>query len=243
MRAVFTVDIPVDREGHFSADKEVLDLVRSFGWEPIEVRKYGDDEAAKQIRYKEMADELFTQMPEIANEEKDNAIFFGYIADDQTKFVITRRVEGQITFRLLHPNLPRLQSSTEKAVKKILNAPFVGTKSLRVSNQSVVIYERGFEHIILSGRVIPSPFRETFRSDRKDLILFIFPLIIDVPLMLTLPFVDATAHRLISGTLERSSTALLTTSLVSALGLLQTYLEINRNHIIAWNFTNDSRAK
>ena len=57
-------------------------------------------------------------MPEIAIEDEGNVIFYGFMADYQTKFAITRRVEGQITFRLLHPVLTRLQTSTTKMIKK-----------------------------------------------------------------------------------------------------------------------------
>jgi hypothetical protein len=38
----------------------------------------------------------------------------------------------------------------------------------------------------------------------------------------------------IGGTLERLSTALITTALVSTLSLFETYMEIYRNRIIVW---------
>ncbi len=241
MRSVFTIDLPVNNEGIYSDNHEVLKLLRSFGWEPAGIRDLGNDETAKEQKYKESAEVLFRDMPEIAVEEKDYVIFFGFLADTQTKFAVTRTVEGQITFRLLHPVLPRLQSSTRKMVRKII-ASRLSDKQLEISNQSIVIYERGFDHIILSGRVIPSAVRETIRTDRKDMLLFVGPLLFLVPLAAGLVLVNPATHRLLGGTLERMSTALLTTSLVSLLGLIQNYYEIRRNRLIAWTFTIDPTA-
>jgi hypothetical protein len=242
MRTTFTIEFPTldGKEISFPDNKDVLEMVRSFGWEPMEIKALGEDEALKEKKYKEFAENLFKDMPEIANEEKDNVIFYGFIAADQSKFVITRRVEGQVTFRLLHPVLPRLQASTEKIVRKIL-AGRVDGRPIKIVNQSVLLYERGFDHIIMSGRVIPSPYRETISSDRKDVLLFLGPILLEIPTFYALNFLDPVAHKIFFGTAERVSTALLTTALVSFLGLLQTYLEIRRHHLIAWNLINDAR--
>jgi len=242
MRSVFTVNIPSNESGEYPSNTEILHRIRSFGWEPIEIQRMNEDEAAKEVRYKELADKLFNEMPEIAKEEKESVIFFGYLADDQTKFVITRSVEGQITFRLLHPVLPRLQSSTTKMVKKLISCT-INKRQLEISNQTVVIYERGFDHIIISGRVIPNPVREALRTDRKNVLLATGPLILAVPVMFGLLVVNSDNSPLLGGTMERFSTALLTTSLVSALSLFQTYYEIRRERLISWAFTSDPRVQ
>ncbi|MCI0563769.1 MAG: hypothetical protein MN733_35290 [Nitrososphaera sp.] len=238
MRSVFTIDLPLNtsNEGDpYPDNTKILSIVRSFGWEPLEIRAL-EDESAKQRRYKELAEKLFQDMPEIAVEEKDDVVFYGYLADDQTKFVITRRVEGQITFRLLHPVLPRLQASTKKMIKKILDS-HMGN----ISNQTVVLYERGFDHIILNGRVIPRPLRETIRTDRKDVLLLTVPVVLLTFLLAILLVANLSTFPLIQGTVERLSTALITTALVSMVGLIQTYWEISRNRLISWNFVSEEK--
>jgi hypothetical protein len=46
--------------------------------------------------------------------------------------------------------------------------------------------------------------------------------------------IDMGGHTFTAGTMERMSTALLTTALVSSLNLCETYLEIYRNRVIVW---------
>lgn len=237
MRSVFTVEIPQNDEGiKYPDTSEIINYIRAFGWEPVEVRSLEND-IEKGKRYKVLAEQLFKDMPEIANEEKNDVIFFGYLSDDQTKFVITRRVEGQITFRLLHPDLPRLQLSSARMIKKIINSRF-NNKPLGISNQSIVIYERGFDRIILNGRVIPNAGKETYRVNKKDTLLFLIPIALFAITIPVIQFINSfsSPNQLVLGTLERFNTALLTTSVVSFLGLVQTFLEIRNNRLIAWNF-------
>ena len=74
--------------------------------------------------------------------------------------IVIMLVNGQITFRLNNMVLARLQMSTEKMVRKLLQARLNGG-SFQVSNQTVVIYEQGNDYVVLNGRVIPDPLRET----------------------------------------------------------------------------------
>lgn len=257
MRAVFSVDIPKTTNGDFPTDVEITKMVRGFGWEPVELRaaallgeRGGSDdglETAKLAKYKELAQPMFEQMLEIAAAEKDDVVFFGKVADDQTQFVVTRPVENQITFRLLHPVLPRLQASAKKIVKTVLRTDLVG-KRLAVGNNRIVVYERGHDNIIIAGRVISRPIRETCRTDLKDLLLTIVPALILIPvtaLLLQTPTnspeqsAGIMSAPLMRGTLERLSTALFTTALVSLLGLLTTYYDIKKNRAIAWDVARD----
>lgn len=291
MRAVFTIDLPELGAGNYPSNKQILDLVRTFGWERLDLlsrRVNGIEEIAAVLeesdkrvgalasvsavhdasslsvvptdaaladsrsgqnaemeeinrhkRYQELASVLFKDMPEVvANEEQQSVIFYGYLADEKTKFVITRMVSGQITFRLLHPSLTSLQSSTEKMVRKIIGST-VAAKPLVVSNERVEVLERGQEHVIVTGRVIPHALRETIRTDKRDAYLSIIPTLLLYPTIALGEFLGRTSITL-QGHMERMSTALLTTALVSFLGLAQTYSDIRKNKIIAWSFAADS---
>lgn len=236
MRSVFTVELPSEKDGGFPTDGELLKMIRLFGWEPREASNFDDDKTKLEI-YTKLAEKhkLFDKMPEIANEEKDYLVFFGYIAENQVKFIITRPIDGEITFRLIHEELRRLQTSTEKVIRKLLLQELKGSK-LNISNQRIDIYEKDFNHIIIFGRVIPSPRKETIKITRKETILTIVPLCIAFPLVLFLTsHLSAEANKILVGNIDRSVTVLITTSIISALTILSVYWNIRKNLIIAWS--------
>jgi hypothetical protein len=232
MRAVFTVDLPLNHENKYPDNLQIVQLMRSFGWEPMDVCGL-EDEIVKSQKYQELGEPLFQHMPATAVAKTDDVIFCGYLSDDYTRFVVLRLVNGQITFRLNNIMLVRLQKSTEKIVRKLLQARLNGG-ALQVSNQSVVIYEQGNDYVVLNGRVIPNPLRETLRKDKKSVLLVLVPLIVFTFLASIVNSIDMGGHTFTAGTMERMSTALLTTALVSSLSLFETYLEIYRNRIIVW---------
>jgi hypothetical protein len=72
--------------------------------------------------------------------------------------------------RLLHQDLARLQSSTEKIIKEIV-ATRLHDRPLSVSDSAIEVYERMFDNVILTGRVITHALRETITSDAKNSLL------------------------------------------------------------------------
>lgn len=256
MRAVFTLDLPNRSDKGYPKDQEILELLRSFPWELVErttARVEATDppsdtslhaEAANQAppghKYQDFAKDVLEHMPEVtAANEQDAVIFYGYFQDDKTKFVITKMVTGQVTFRLLHPEIPRLQASTVKIIRRLLAINPFGSP-LEISNNRVVIYEHGHEHIIMRGRVIPDAKMETIRSNKKDFLLTVVPLILFLPVTAVLLVLDQIMNPILFGSMERLSTALLTTVIVSVLGIVHSYLDIRRNRLIAWDVTDPS---
>lgn len=232
MRAVFTVNIPAIGHAKFPSNQEIINELRTHGWERIETTELDDVQQLE--RYKELAGYLLEHMPEIRKtEEADQIIYYGDLQDDKTKFVVTRVVQGQMTFRLLHPNLARLERSTEKIIRKLLHSGLGDTK-FEISNNLVLVYERGFEDIIIEGQVISQPFREAMKTNRRDVLLVFGGLAFLVPTIVGLFFLTTEEHRILGGTLERLSTALITTVIVSGLGFVQTYYQILREKLIHW---------
>lgn len=231
MRAVFTVQIPSVSTDRYPTDDEFLSRIRALGWENTKAREKADDEL--KAWYTQRASEIWDLMPEIASGEKEYVIFYGELQDNQTKFIITRLVEGQATFRLLHPNLDRLQASTVYMVKTLQKS--VGSlPPLEIRNQRISIYERGHDDIIIQGRVITSYARETWRVDKKNVLLAFGSFLLAVPTFITLVWVNSQTNTIIGGTLERASTTFLTTFVVSVIGFIQTYLEIRNVKIVDW---------
>jgi hypothetical protein len=231
MRSVFTVLIPPVGTNNYPTDTEFLTRIRSLGWENTRAKEKSEEELKEW--YKTKAAEIWNQMPEIAMAEKEYVIFFGDLQDNQTKFIITREVEGQATFRLLQTNLDKLQSSTVYMVKT-LRKPIGSLLPLEISNQRVSIYERGHDEIIIQGRVISNAFDETWRVDKKNILLAIGALLLSIPLFTTLIWVNSKTNQIIGGTLERASTAFLTTFIVSLIGFIQTFLEVRSTKVVDW---------
>lgn len=231
MRAVFTVHIPAVSNEKYPNNEEFLSRIRTFGWDDVKVKELPENEREKW--YMDHAKELWENMPEIANNEKEYVIFYGAIPDNQTKFIITRVTEGQATFRLLHTNLDRLQASTKDMIKRLIEGQG-NLPPLKISNQRISIYERGYDDIIIQGRVVPSPFWEAWRVDKRNLLLTLGAFLFAVPIFITLIWVNSQTNRIIGGTLERASTAFLTTMIVSFIGFIQTYLQVRSTKLIDW---------
>src|SRR6185436_18455738 len=121
----FTVDLPLDNDQHYPTDQQIIELVRSFGWEPVEVCALMD-ETAKLEKCRELATYLFEDMPPGSMSRLEHVLTYGCLSDDYTRFVVIRLVDGQITCRLTNTGLGRLQTSTTKVVKKILRALLIG---------------------------------------------------------------------------------------------------------------------
>lgn len=239
MRAVFTVQIPAVSAEKYPSDEEFLSRLRVLGWDYTHIKDLAEDERKKW--YFEEASALWEQMPEIANDEKNFVIFYGKLPDNHTKFIVTRLTDGQATFRLLHPHLDRLQASTYYMIEELIK-PSSNITPLQVRNRRISIYEIGHNEIIIKGRVIESTLQETVRTDRKNMLIALGALLISIPCFIALIWINSQTNRIVGGTLERVSTAFLTTFIVSAIGFLQTYLEIRKHKLIDWQVASTSNS-
>lgn len=197
--------------------------------------------AERQHKYCLLARELFDEMPEVAAAEMNGVIFLGCLQKQQTLFFLTRMNQREVSFRLLQRELPRLQSSTAQIIKDLISVNLVGGKR-RFEDVEVNIYERNYDRVIIKGRVITNSVYETWRDNHKDTLLFIVPLLLLIPTAFILDHADALARTVTPfwhSELERMSTALLTTSIVSALGVIQTWVQIRRMKLIDWSVKND----
>jgi len=97
MRAVFTVDLPLNHEKKYPDNLQIVELMRSFGWEPIDICNL-EDEAAKGKKYQELGEPLFQHMPATAVAKTDDVIFCGYLSDDYTRFIFIRLVRSTMVF-------------------------------------------------------------------------------------------------------------------------------------------------
>lgn len=231
MRAVFSVDIPFNSKGSFPTNDEFLSKIRAYGWDDMKIKDLPETE--KVSKYKELAADLWEHMPEIRIQEKDYVIFYGVFQDNLTKFVITRMTEGQATFRILHPNLVQLIQSTEKLIRRLVREQDGSQSAFQISNQSVIIFERGFDSVFIKGHAVTNAFLETMNTERFNLLLSIMSFLLAVPIFLTLYFISGQNY-ILTGTLERLTTTLLATLIIGMIGFLQSYTKI-RSKVIHWS--------
>ena len=249
MRAVFTVKLDERPDGSFPSDDEIVATIRGYGWEP-RTGPYWEyfcelgascavgDRAVQEVErrewYREQAESIFAEMPEVlrTDPERESVIYFGRMGDDNTEFVVTRRVMGELKFRLLHRELLKLQSSTDRAVKRVLDEDgFCGVIGSRVT-----VYERGRNVVLLSGTVVSNRLREAYKRDSRDIALTVVPLLLFL-VMFPLDYAFGGPLRPdIRAALDRLTTAMLTTAVVSALGFMSVYWRLGRESSVVWEY-------
>lgn len=266
MRARFAADLRPKASGDYPSDEEIVHLLDGYEVRNMEllVSQAADVVARESVAshaasgttitsiarivpatdsnprkplYTALAAKLFRDMPEVAAAEKDHVIFYGYISDSQTEFVVTRMVSRQLVFRLLHPELSRLKAATQKIVKELSEDDGNNEQiRLSISDEIVDVYEKGHDHVIIKGRIIGpklrARLRETLRLNYKDFMVSAAFLILFLITLFALSRVDPkdTLH----AHLERFSTGFITTFFVSLFGLGTTYWSVSRNQVIAW---------
>lgn len=250
MRAAFTVELPRGENKNYPTDMEVLDYLRSFGWELIDRQTNNTELSGESSNYIFQANNVIAEMPEAAVNEIDYVIFHGFQHDYQIPFLVSRMVPSQITFRFLCYDLAALQASIQKTLKLVTQTQING-KDPEISNDEVIIFQPHFqrantlstnqssphnrmEHhymhessevkIMLVGRVVTNAWAETRQEDRQDFVLFGFAIVVLVILLLAY-------YRILSlvwleSIMQELLIVAITTILVSTYGILQTYLGV-----------------
>lgn len=249
MRSVFTVKLDEGPDGNFPSDDDIVAALRGFGWEARSgpnweyfcslgaACAYGDragEEAERREWYREQADLVFAEMPEVlrTDPECDAVIYFGQMADQDTVFIATRRVMGELKFRLRHKELLKLQSSTDRLVKNVLAQELF----CDIVGSRVTVYERGRNVVLLSGDIVTNRLREAYRRDSRDIALTVVPLVI---FLVAFPLDYKFGGPLrpdIRSLFDRFTTAMFTTAIVSGLSFLSVYFRLARESSIVWDY-------
>ncbi len=230
MRSLFTVEIQ-QTGASYPSDQDVVEALRLQAWD----RKGTSDLdwAARVEFYKNDSEVYWQEMPEMAFDEKEYIIFCGKLQDNKTRVIVTRMVQGEANIRLINHSLGDLQSSTARVIKRI-TVDNNSDNRAKIRNNSVRIYERGHEHVVIYGNVIPSPLKEAARRDAKNLYLSAGTLILGIITLISSYLMVGGVHGFIAGNLERISTAMLTTFVVTAITFFQTYFHIRQHDVIHW---------
>lgn len=248
MRSIFTIAIAQKSgDNKFLTNEEFLSFIRAGGWDDPKILDI-QNENDRLARYNEIAESSWSHMPEVANDEKDHIIFCGTMQNNQTKFVITRANLGYAKFRLINPNLDRLQESTEQMIKFLVNPLNEESKKPKftIERQRVEILEKNEIHEIIEGRVIYNAFKEAKARNSKNYLLAIATFILfllSLAAIISLRLCGIPHDNLWVNMSERINTVSLTTCAVSAYDFYATYKSIKDNNIVAWTVSTEIARK
>lgn len=262
LRAAFTLELPAKAGKSYPSNADVIDYLRTFGWE-ISLTQASEYSLPERLEhYKKQASKIISKMPEATAGELEYIIFFGYQHDNQVPFLVSRMTPSQITFRLISNDLAIIQTSVERLAKKITSSKILG-KKINISGEISIfqpvdwfdanansdtrnkskntidsLSEPYRAKAIIFGRSIPSVFTETRHRAKKDLAvagLALIMLIILVAIVITKLNLN---FSWINNILQELFIVSITTLIVSIIGIIQTYLEtyidVRRDNIIVW---------
>jgi hypothetical protein len=202
--------------------------------------------------WKERIDVLINQMKEvIISRGSIIVIYYGYIQEQQTEFIITRQVDSQITFRFLNENMSNLQRAAERVLRQLKNVKNGGVQLSRAKSEvtSVYLYEKNENHIIIQGRVIKNHLLETIRRNQVITIIgggcALFGIaILAVQQIYVFNIVDHSnttqQFNSILGQLDRVSSGLIVAALTSYLQLIGLWWDLKRSRVVVWDFSANS---
>jgi hypothetical protein len=230
MRSKFHVALVPNADGSFLGDEELRTTLRRYGWEASATAKLPTEDE-KIVVYRNEAKRLFADkvIPEVTEPEIEETIFYGVIRSDQTEFFVTR-TQGEMTYRLIQPELTPLLSATNKLLRAIGG----GKRPHNIVDNKITVYERAHNHIIFSGRLVESPFRETLRANPKDsLVMGLVALFV---VLSTVTHFGFNLRILSQQDLDKLTFSIIAVSLVSFIGLAITYFSIKGSKLISWKF-------
>lgn len=255
MRAVFTIDLRPSSSNLnssssnlnlsssdqtiFPSSYDIASWLRTFGWEPLQMRVLEETNKStdKSVLYSKLAGSLLSQVQDVTSIEMSNIIYYGYMADSRTSFVVSRIVEGQITFRIFHPSLSTLLLSTEIIVGRLFETRMKGY-IVNINRQSVYVFESGYDNMLVKGRIISHPFAELFNTNRANALLFAISIIAFIILYFSRFFLN---DILVVGFIDLLSTlitAFIVTAFIEALNIIRSYSKIRSRGLVEWDFNN-----
>jgi hypothetical protein len=230
MRAKFVLVIRAASASAFPSNESLVDRLLMLGLgapesntEPYDIRRkmYQDD-----------AQRDWSALPEVAEAEREQVIFFSRLPD-HGRLVVTRVSQGTATIRFIHDSLARLEKNSEAMIRE-LGKRTGSIDALDVQDGRVEIYERGQNHVIIVGRVISNALRETVRRNPADIISAVVTGAAAIVTLAIMAFAHLKQGAITTGTVERFSTAMISAFFIAVVNFVQHWARLNREGIIEW---------
>lgn len=250
MRALFTLHVPKSGNNYVT-DGQVRQIFANAGYAPIGMPENDlsspctSDTDRK--HYEEKAQAILEHMPIPRKGEEDpklraqqSIIFTSTDTQTGADFMVVRETNGQVRVRMYHQRLEMLQTG----VRVLLDAlgiqrqpPVRGCLSVAGDIQ---VFEHGLATPTIRGTLVFSRFSYAIRHSRKDVILLVLSATI-AAILVGLDYFSVFSHNSkLSGHIERATTALLTTSIVSLFALW--YVAWHSTPPIQWSMHYDAET-
>lgn len=226
MRAKFVILIKEVSKSEFHSDETFIDHLvrRGLGSPPNGSHDY----ETRRSDYQERAVEDLGHLPESAALlDRDSVIFFVRFPN-QSRLIVTRTLARYATFRVIHDELAELESTTEGLIRSLKSDGF------RVDDDKVEIYERGQNHVIMTGRVIKNSLREAAKQRPATAGTTIVALTLSVATILYMIFDHRTDDSVLDTSVERLSTAMIAAFLISLVSFIYEARQISRHRTVEW---------
>jgi hypothetical protein len=247
MRALINVKLPQDSDGSYIDVTEFRNALQSMRLKPLDIpSSNGSDSEMKMKEYfLARAEPIFHKMPETTDEEKarkefsrQNIVYASDLPRSNSLFMVTAHTEGEYRFRLLNPKIEELQDGCEDLVVRIREYNEKHADRQLTVYGKIRIFEHGLEESTISGSVVHKTLLKNvqtlapreFLLVRVGLIIFIIGFSLNfMPVIQSIDWLH--------GLIDRFSTALLTTAVVSGVSIYHTVIRLAP--VIQWSASYD----
>lgn len=258
MRALMHLVIPQDKNGVFLSNEAIRQELQALGLRPPDMPKPPDDAAeSARFSYEEsvrtycvtLAQPILERMPKNTPEEQErrgfaekNIFYASYLASSNTVFMVTRQTDGAARLRLLNPKIEDLQEGCVEFAEMVEGLRSRKTPQAIRMAPVVKIFEHGLEESTISGTLVRG-IRRKWQYVRKRAGLEIVISAVTgglflVSFLLTVSGVIS-SDSVLRDHLDRFSTAMLTSAIVSAISVIHSYRTMP---VIQWSASYEESA-
>jgi hypothetical protein len=247
MRALINVKLPQDSDGSFFDIQEFRNALQTMRLKPLDIPSANGAEGENNMKeyFLARAEPIFHKMPETTEEEKarkefsrQNIVYASDLPRSNSLFMVTAHTEGEYRFRLLNPKIEELQDGCEDLIIRIREYNEKHRDRQLTVYGKIRIFEHGLEESTISGSIVHKTLFENIKTlasrelllVRVGLIIFLVGFFINF-----LPVIKSIDW--LSGLIDRFSTALLTTAVVSGVSIYHTVIRLAP--VIQWTASYD----
>ncbi len=245
MRALLNIGIPLNDNGHKEnmSNQEFRSVLKEMGLQPIDMPRLPTEGSCPEDiqKYESVVHEycvkraqpILLRIPQSSPEELDgkeftiqNTFYAGDLPNSNTIFMLTRHNNSTARFRLLNARIEDLQRGCDELILLIEKYNKRHGKNKVNIAEKIRIYEHGLEYSTIGGTVVKG-FRKRSKYVMRESGLEIILMCSGFALFFLSFWLTAAdllgAKEPLRGHVERFSTAMLTTGIVSLISVLNAF--------------------
>jgi len=210
---------------------------------PTSAENPSDDEEKRLAEYlRARAKPILDRMPDDTEDHKtkkkraEAAIrYCSVLPVTGTQFMVTREIEGSLTFRLINDKIEFLQEGCEELIQRLgIPKSWWGKKTHHPVTLAgrIEIYEHGLEASTIRGTLVTKKILYALKKSSKDMLLAAGALILFVIAVAVSVSGTITPESKLGGHLDRFATAMATTVIVSGYSIV--HIILTATPPVAW---------